>query len=431
MYKKKQQIIDQSQWPDDLKKKFNEAKTELEKEQIWEKIQQELEQKEFIKQVLQQGRPVQAQSQDVELEDITNDSLDSMDIEQKIDDIPLIQINKVHIDPNKDESNDEHFQLLKNVVLKRSQIDILLMKHYYNTTIENSYVKIQEQSFKGYVIAQILAVAEGEQQYKFESSNTYKLLKLQFPQFKEPKFRHITQVSNQAIEKSEYTVWKKESERAGLSIPTKEWLNKKINEINASFTSKLNSEQIKKKIIQTIDQWSQGKGCILYHDLVIYIGFMKNQIQENVRYIDRMDEAISEINDTYADSSEIKQEEKQKIINFKRQQQEKKQEKDYLESELKKIQDLYDKYLRKDREKQLSKQPIQSDQTIRKLIQKDEQQTKQQQQLMKNLDQKYVRKYDGIETIQGSEALKEQFLKIHKTQLSIDNYIDQMILEDI
>lgn len=37
---------------------------------------------------------------------------------------------------------------------------------------------------------------------------------------------------------------------------------------------------------------------------------MKNQIQENVRYIDRMDESISEINDTYADSSEIKPEEK-------------------------------------------------------------------------------------------------------------------------
>lgn len=74
----------------------------------------------------------------------------------------------IPIDTRVDDIPDDYFQLIQNVILKRSQIDYLLMKHYFDNVIEGTFVRIHEPHLKKYVMAQILAVVEGESSYKLE-----------------------------------------------------------------------------------------------------------------------------------------------------------------------------------------------------------------------------------------------------------------------
>ncbi|CAK86636.1 unnamed protein product (macronuclear) [Paramecium tetraurelia] len=124
--------------------------------------------------------------------------------QQKVEEKPII------VEPN-NEQLDTYFKLIQNAQLKRDQIYYLLMKHYCDNVIEGTFVKINEPNLfrrkeQSYAIAQVLAVVEGEKSYQLEQTQTYKLLKLQFGQVKETKFRHITLISNQQIPKQEFVV---------------------------------------------------------------------------------------------------------------------------------------------------------------------------------------------------------------------------------
>lgn len=59
----------------------------------------------------------------------------------------------VPIAKKSDQPEEDYEKTIKLVTLKRSQIEILLMKVYYNEVMEGAFVRIQEVGLKRYVLA--------------------------------------------------------------------------------------------------------------------------------------------------------------------------------------------------------------------------------------------------------------------------------------
>ncbi|CAD8080103.1 unnamed protein product [Paramecium primaurelia] len=424
---------------------FLKAKTELEKEKAWAEIRKQKEEEEYKRSILLQSSQTQnPQTQKVNLEKISSDSESSDSLqsenefqkeepqfEQKIEEKPIMA------EPN-NEQLDNYFKLIQNAQLKRDQIYYLLMKHYCDNVIEGSFVKINEPNLirrkeQSYAIAQVLAVVEGEKSYQLEQTQTYKLLKLQFGEVKEAKLRHITLISNQQIQKQEFVVWQKRCEENGIQIPSKEFLQKKERDIIKS-TSKLTDDQIKERINYNLTKWIQNpKSNIHFRDLPVYQNFIKNLISTNKSMIEQGEEFIADIQDPgegETEKKQLKQEETSKILRYQRQNREKAEENMHLNEELKKIEQLLKQFKehQSQRVEPSKKQPQQIEQ--QQVIKQNQQNAKFSinHDHQKQLDQKYIRQYPNIKTIEGSEQFKAKILNMHNRELPIDNIIDKMMI---
>lgn len=87
-----------------------------------------------------------------------------------------------------DEQFEGYFMLMHNVILKRSQVSDILIKLYNYHVIEGAFVRLSETS-KKYALAQVIQVEERDKSYSLDQSQTFKILKLQFAEYKEPKYR--------------------------------------------------------------------------------------------------------------------------------------------------------------------------------------------------------------------------------------------------
>ncbi|CAD8111015.1 unnamed protein product [Paramecium sonneborni] len=424
---------------------FLKAKTQLEKEKAWAEIRKQKEEEEYKRSILQSNSQIQnPQTSKVNLEKISSESesSDSLQSEnefqkeepqfdQKIEEKPIIP------EPN-NELLDNYFKLIQNAQLKRDQIYYILMKHFCDNVIEGSFVKINEPNLirrkeQSYAIAQVLAVVEGEKQYQLEQTQTYKLLKLQFGEVKEPKLRHITLISNQQIQKQEFVVWQKRCEENGIQIPSKEYLQKKERDIIKS-TTKLTDDQIKERINYNLTKWIQNpKSNIHFRDLPVYQNFIKNLISTNKSIIEQGEEFIADIQDPgegETEKKQLKQEETSKILRYQRQNREKTEENVHLNEELKKIESLLKQFKNTQSQKvepqKKQPQPIEQQQVIKQI--KQSVKLSINHDYYKQLDLKYVRQYPNIKTIDGSEQFKAKIFNMHNRELPIDNIIDRMMI---
>ncbi|CAD8186459.1 unnamed protein product [Paramecium pentaurelia] len=445
MSKQQNLLYNFNEMTSDQQKMFLRARTELEKEKAWAEIRKQKEEEEYKRSILLQSSQTQnPQTQKVNLEKISSDSESSDSLqsenefqkeepqfEQKIDEKPIMA------EPNT-EQLDNYFKLIQNAQLKRDQIYYLLMKHYCDNVIEGSFVKINEPNLirrkeQSYAIAQVLAVVEGEKSYQLEQTQTYKLLKLQFGEVKEAKLRHITLISNQQIQKQEFVVWQKRCEENGIQIPNKEFLQKKERDIIKS-TSKLTDDQIKERINYNLTKWIQNpKSNIHFRDLPVYQNFIKNLISTNKSMIEQGEEFIADIQDPgegETEKKQLKQEETSKILRYQRQNREKAEENMHLNEELKKIEQLLKQFkeTQSQRVEPSKKQPQQIEQ--QQVIKQNQQNAKFSinHDHQKQLDQKYIRQYPNIKTIEGSEQFKAKILNMHNRELPIDNIIDKMMI---
>jgi hypothetical protein len=59
----------------------------------------------------------------------------------------------VHVAKKADQPEEDYEKIIKLVTLKRREIEVILMKVYYNEVMEGAFVRIQEIGLKRYVVA--------------------------------------------------------------------------------------------------------------------------------------------------------------------------------------------------------------------------------------------------------------------------------------